>query len=428
MRGSSTQAPARRARGWLLLLAGLNLLALAPLVSHGHDLILEWRKGPLVYEMCPYSSVRAPKLFWPAVAGMTDLYILLAVLWTARLRRRVGARHPDLAAAVFATLSMAVVLATGEAAVRLVIRKFMFLQYRPHADLYWYNRPMLRDHVDVTDEVPKSTNSKGFRGTWDVGAKEPREVRVFVVGDSSTFGLGVPDDATYSHVLERELAAATGRPVHVINSGCPGHTSLQGLFLLRHAGLAAQPDVVIWAYNNDPCLDMALEKDRIPGDPRVLAAQRLLFRSDLGILFHRVALDAIHRWNADEVRNTFRQEQEGWVRRIPFDDFQAYLAEFERLARSAGSRILFVRMPLNRPMCEQKPIYRTSFDDTYREYVLEFCRREGLPSCDFEAEFNRRADASLFLPGHLFHPSPAGHRIIGGGLARAIVDGGLLPP
>ncbi|MBM4154898.1 MAG: hypothetical protein FJ221_07680 [Lentisphaerae bacterium] len=35
---------------------------------------------------------------------------------------------------------------------------------------------------------------------------------------------------------------------------------------------------------------------------------------------------------------------------------------------------------------------------------------------------------SLFLPGHLFHPSPAGHRIIGGGLARAIVDGGLLPP
>lgn len=411
----------RMAWAGLGVLAMLNLLAFAQPLVHHRDLLLEWRKGPLIYNASPYSSANAAKAFWPVAAVMLDLYVGLSLAWD----RWRGRRFRTIAVAV----SLLLVWAAGESLTRLVIRRFMFLQYRPHPDLFWYNRPLLRSHSDETDPVPKSTNSRGFRGTDEIPpAKRPGEYRVFVVGDSSTFGLGVPDSRTYSVVLEQALRRATGREVRVVNSGCPGHTSYQGLFLLRHAGLPLHPDLIIWAYNNDPCLEMARELDRITQSPRLRAVERVLYRSDLFLLFQRVAMDALFRWNAAEVAKRYPREQEGWVRRIPFDDFREYLREYAALAREHGSRILFLRMPLNGPACERNPIFRTSFDNTYRDYVAAFCATQGLPYLDFEADFARQYRPSLFIEEHLFHPSDEGHRIIGETIAQYLLTNGLARP
>ena len=409
----------------LIALVLLNVYAFSRPSMHEAAEISEWRKGPLVKDHSPYASANSARIFWPVAAGMVDVYVGLLVSWRLVLRRRLKTRPPvELAVS---TLVLLVVLVGGELTARGIIRQFWYLQYHPDPELYWYNRPNLRGHTDATDPAERSTNSMGFRMNQELSEhKGEGEVRIFVVGDSSTFGLGVNDDETYSQVLDRELERELARPVTVINSGCPGHTSYQGMTLLERYGLDLQPDLVIWAYNNDPCLDTMVEKDRVSDNRAQVALQRVLYRSDLYLLFRRVLVDGVYGMRSASYADRYPTEPSDWVRRIPFDDFRAYLQEFADVAHSVDAEILYIRMPLNRPMCEIEPIYLTSFDDDYRDYLSEFCLTTGEVCVDFEHPWLDNYDRDRFLPGHLFHPSAEGHDLIGRRLARVILDKGLV--
>jgi lysophospholipase L1-like esterase len=409
----------------LAALLAFHAFALSRPFLHAPAEVTEWRKGPLVKDHSPYATANSARIFWPVAAGMVDAYLLLLLLWRRVLRRKLRTRPPVEAAV--ATAVLLVVLVGGELAARGVIRQFWYLQYHPDPELYWYNRPNLRQHTDATDTARRTTNSMGFRMDREVSRdKGADEVRVFVVGDSSTFGLGVDDERTYSAVLERELNQRLGRPVTVINSGCPGHTSYQGMILLQRYGLDLQPDLVIWAYNNDPCLDTMLEKARVSDNPTQLAAQRVLYRSDLYLLFRRVLVDGVYGVRTARYAERYPSKPTDWVRRIPFDDFKDYLEQFADVAHGAGAEILYVRMPLNRPMCDVEPIYLTSFDDAYRDHLSTFCATTGQHCVDFEHPWLQAYDPGLFLPGHLFHPSATGHGIIGRELTKVIVEEGLV--
>ena len=115
------------------------------------------------------------------------------------------------------------------------------------------------------------------------------------------------------------------------------------------------------------------------------------------------------------------------MRRIPFDDYRDYLDEFVAVTDEADARMVFVRMPLNRPACEQNPIYYTSFDDEYRDYLSAWCLQSQQVCVDFEHPWDHPYVPGKYLPGHLFHPSATGHREIGQTLASVIVNRGLLP-
>jgi lysophospholipase L1-like esterase len=325
---------------------------------------------------------------------------------------------------VIALGSLVVVLAVGEIGIRQAVQANHFTQYRPDPEIYWYNRPLLRDHRDQTDEVPKSTNSRGFRGAQEFEApRREGELRIMMVGDSSTFGLGVRDGNTYGDVLERELAERTGRPVSVINTASPGHTSHQGWVLWQRHAARYDPDILIWAYNNDSCLDMVPEAQRLARRPWLRDVERLLFRSDLYLMARQVLLDFARSRDVERFRQTYPAESEGWVQRIPLEDFGDYLERFDSAARERGAHAVFVRMPVNRASIERHPIYATSFDDAWRDLQSErFCGEPGRHCLNTEADFADRNDEALFLPEHLFHPSARGHAIIGKALAALILE------
>jgi len=304
---------------------------------------------------------------------------------------------------------------------RELIRKFMFIQYRPHPDLAWYNRPNLKNHRDETDQASKTTNSLGFRMKREIPKKKKQgEFRIFIVGDSSTFGYGVDDDKTFASVMEKKLREDTGLDVMSIDTACPGHTSFQGLFLLKKYGSRVDPDLIVWAYNNDSCLDTEEDKDRISKSSFAREVQRILFRSDYYLLLRRVILDTVYAWKIDEYQKKFSMNSYDWVRRIPFEDYKEYLQEFADYAAKRNIGIIFIRMPLNEPMESIEKIYATSFDVKYREYLCSFTEQKGLPCINFEKEFLSEYSPDLFLPGQLFHPSVKGHRIIGTELAEYI--------
>lgn len=414
----------------LLLLLGVNAYAFSRPWLHEPALVMDWRKGPLVKDYSPYSTNHAGRIIWPVMAGMLDLYLLGMLAYNRWVRRRVNPGRRGWVDGAAACLALLVVFVAGEATTRYVIFKTMYLQYHPDPELFWYNRPNLRNHTDVTDEAYRTTNALGFRMTREVAAKKAKdEYRIFVIGDSSTFGLGVNDAEAYAQVIERTLSKLSGRKVTVINTASPGHTTFQGMVLLKRHGLDMQPDLVLWSYNNDSCLDMVMDKDRIAASPTVRAVQRVLYRSDVYLLARRVVLDAVYGWQLEKYRKLYPKEKNGWVRRVPFEDYKSFLFELLWLGRQRGFHVFFIRMPLNRPMCEQMPIYYTSFDMKYRNYLTDMCQEYQLNCANFESMFDEWSNTpDLYLPGHLFHPSVKGHRIIGEHVARAIFEKGLMTP
>jgi lysophospholipase L1-like esterase len=80
--------------------------------------------------------------------------------------------------------------------------------------------------------VDVSINSLGFRDVELVTPKPPGTTRLFLLGDSITFGWGVPYGERFSEILEREWSAATGRPFELVNTGHGNYNTAQEYALL----------------------------------------------------------------------------------------------------------------------------------------------------------------------------------------------------
>jgi lysophospholipase L1-like esterase len=85
-------------------------------------------------------------------------------------------------------------------------------------------------------DVPVAIDGQGLRAQPHTAPPHPR---VLVLGDSMTFGEGVPADSTYVAVLERALG------VRVDNAGVPGYSSAQMVGRLRRYLPLLHPQVVV---------------------------------------------------------------------------------------------------------------------------------------------------------------------------------------
>lgn len=83
-------------------------------------------------------------------------------------------------------------------------------------------------------------NSRGFRGPEVSAQKAPGTFRIVLLGDSRTFGYGVPLEKHFSSVL-----AGYFRATEVVNLGVSGYGVDQSLLQLRQDGFAYQPDLVV---------------------------------------------------------------------------------------------------------------------------------------------------------------------------------------
>jgi hypothetical protein len=110
-------------------------------------------------------------------------------------------------------------------------------------ELFWSMRP----NVQIKFQgVTMSTNELGLR-SGPVRPKRENEFRILSLGESTTFGAYVGDDATYSAKLEHILNQTrhTDR-FTVINAGVSGYTSFQSLMYLEKRGFALDPDLVLF--------------------------------------------------------------------------------------------------------------------------------------------------------------------------------------
>lgn len=92
-----------------------------------------------------------------------------------------------------------------------------------------------------------TNNSRGFRGSREYGPKPPGQVRILLLGDSFTYGLGVNDGQTLGAELERYLRA---QPLNaeVINAGVPGKGTDYELKFFQTVGAGLHPDLTVLCF------------------------------------------------------------------------------------------------------------------------------------------------------------------------------------
>jgi len=87
-------------------------------------------------------------------------------------------------------------------------------------------------------------NSQGYRGKELLPAQGDH-TRIWVAGDSFTFGVGVENEFTYPAVLEELLRDPLGKPVEVINAGVSGRWVDEYYLDFKRRGVALKPDIVL---------------------------------------------------------------------------------------------------------------------------------------------------------------------------------------
>jgi lysophospholipase L1-like esterase len=275
--------------------------------------------------------------------------------------------------------------------------------------------PGLRD-ADVQG-TRASTNGRGMRGTREFAVPKPSSVvRIVALGDSFTFGVGVPDDATWPAQLEAGLPG-----VEVANLGQPAFAHDQMYFALADDGVPLEPDAVIlgfyehdlerneltfycaekprfspspagWIVENQPIPDPADVYDRVKRLPLVYVVPKVL-------------LEMVTQPRSDDRSRAERGTE--------------ILRRIRATAAAAGARFILVNLP-DHP---ESPAHRDGFfwdhcDRTGAECVDPWPRFRIAAGTDDEAALRARYRCAP----HDIHYSRAGYAVVADALRAYLAD------
>ncbi len=122
-------------------------------------------------------------------------------------------------------------------------------------DVFWSLRP----NLNTTYEGARVTsNSLGLRSP-EVSVKRNNEFRILSLGESSTFGVGVSNDETYTALLPQLLQKRfPSRTFTALNGGVSAWSSFQSLKYLELRGLKLKPDLVLFYHELNDYLPSTL--------------------------------------------------------------------------------------------------------------------------------------------------------------------------
>jgi lysophospholipase L1-like esterase len=288
--------------------------------------------------------------------------------------------------------------------------------------LFWKFRPNVTIDGEDSRYFPgRISNSLGLRNEECTRKKAPGVFRILALGDSCTFGVGVPMDGCYPRRLEEILNQGRtdgdvrdpGCTFQVLNAGVPGYTSFQGLNYFLETGLTFEPDLLLICFGwNDAVVwddrtDRFISQYLIGGEgggPEALLSKSAIYRACKKALYSlKVSLQ--------------------FGSRTPRVPLEAYIENMERIlseARSRGVEALFLLWPMQAQV-DSKTAERTP----HQEALRRFCNERRVPLVDLLEVFRKSGDASWFIDtGHV---DARGYRLVAESVAESLVKHGLLP-
>ena len=92
-----------------------------------------------------------------------------------------------------------------------------------------------------------TTDSNGFRVNDNSHNISNFDDKILFLGDSFTFGWGVPNDSTFSQLICRWLSK-DNKNISTINAGCGNYNTIMEVELFKTKGLQLNPKIVVLAY------------------------------------------------------------------------------------------------------------------------------------------------------------------------------------
>jgi len=195
-------------------------------------------------------------------------------------------------------------------------------------------------------------NSQGFRDQeWPAaGFNQEPGLRIAVLGDSVTFGVGVEESERWTEVLEESLRGVVPEArVVVMNLGLPGYTFSQMARCYEHVARLYEPDLVLIALNDISARPAAVLQ---PADGSALA--QAMRRTALYDFWQRSVLAGDHppgrRYNKGE-RAERRRVKAIWeepfapAHELMWRRFIKGTAELAHQVSLDGSRLVLIPVP-----------------------------------------------------------------------------------
>lgn len=277
-----------------------------------------------------------------------------------------------------------------------------------------------------------SINSLGYRGSELSVGKEPQEFRIFVAGDSFTYGDFVDDEQTIPALMETELGVPC-RGVSVINGGLGGSTIRDQIHMIKRAEQLDPNLIVLIFYENDirdlagqsMWETLALNRKRKSELPLSIIYPIL---KDLAIW--NLALKSVREWrsntdsnqeSADEGPSQHSDRDEDLRQRLR-QQYMTHLASLLEYLRERNLPLLIMAYPSHLT-------YSTPDTDANIEWIMSAAEELGVPAVNLLVSLR----ASSYKVNELYllpldgHASPMGNRVAALEASDAVLDIGVIP-
>ena len=244
--------------------------------------------------------------------------------------------------------------------------------------LLWKQRKYLNVNFQGVKVV---TNSSGLRDDTGSISLKKSAFRIVCLGESSTFGWGVPFDECYPAQLEKALKDRfPGKKFEVINAGQIGYSSYQGLIFLRNYILKYRPDVVTVPYLiND--IDRyrffrsngMSDKELPEPNPLLIYLKNALSNSRIYNQLNDLLL--LNNKKKDDAAALKKLLKYSKVRVEPID-YRDNLETIYKLCKQRNIKIVFLKMPMNFKLDSPSEAEKNIFNFTLAKAISYFDSKE----------------------------------------------------
>ena len=304
-----------------------------------------------------------------------------------------------------------------------------------------------------------SLNSCGHRAGMECGPKPDDVYRIVLVGSSFSYGMWVPQEASFAALLPAELSRRTGRKIELYNESMQWGTPHSVQLRFKEV-LAAKPDMVLWALTPFDIENADVTLPFVPPADAGGAADRAsgLWGRLLAAASKKPILDLIHDgWrrvveSLDQTRTVFMlqhllyQSQSQYVKhylmqgasasflrtrpdaawQAQLAQVDAYAADLENQTRSIGATFVGTMLPQRAQAAMISSAQWPAGFDPYQvgEDVRAIIERHGGTYVDVLHEFRAVPNPEQHYFAVDGHVDPDGHAIFSRLLADALIAKG----
>ncbi len=290
---------------------------------------------------------------------------------------------------------------------------------------FGFARPYMDDNGCVEIQI----NAEHLRGPLVPVPKPEGTYRIAAVGDSFTFGDGVPYEVTWVHQLQQlvqaRLDGTRDAPTRAdsVNLGVPGYTIKDVHTYMKHKGLAYDPDLLLYGLFLNDFFFQGTGEDRQLGDAYQAAngpSEGLAAVSVLYDMYRRGAAQTkLSAMTAQQYFDAYDEQGEAWETGRRYLRKMVEATDEWRVMTKRDMDFVVVIFPVLVNLDGDYP-YAALHEQLHR-LLDEF----GVRYVDLLPAFRGHDAASLWVHPTDHHPNEIGHALATQAIGEALAD--LLP-